>query len=204
MIVAKLGVVLGTIYGYWFLQSVLCMNREKDHHHHSHHHQDSNRCTLKQAKPPMSSHYDITDEPEISLDIKEPKWSAIGGILFGDCLCRFADGLAIGVAWTVSWGAGLGTTLAILGHEVCMALFSSPCISYFLIKVPHELGDFIIYKKLGLNTAKAVGLNIFAAMVSFVGVFIGLALATRTAAADWILCLVTGLFIYIPLVHVVS
>ena len=66
------------------------------------------------------------------------------------------------------------------------------------------LGDFIIYKKLGLNTAKAVGLNVFAAMVSFVGVFIGLALATRTAAADWILCLVTGLFIYIPLVHVVS
>ena len=57
---------------------------------------------------------------------------------------------------------------------------------------------------MGLNTAKAVGLNVFAAMVSFVGVFIGLALATRTAAADWILCLVTGLFIYIPLVHVVS
>ena len=113
MIVAKLGVVLGTIYGYWFLQSVLCMTREKGHHHH-----ESNRSTLKQAKPPMSAHYDITNEPETSSEIKAPKWSAIGGILFGDCLCRFADGLAIGVAWTVSWGAGLGTTLAILGHEV--------------------------------------------------------------------------------------
>ena len=118
MIVAKLGVVLGTIYGYWFLQSVLCMTREKGQNHHHHHH-ESNRSSLKQAKPPMSSHYEITDEPTNSSNTKEPKWSAIGGILFGDCLCRFADGLAIGVAWTVSWGAGLGTTLAILGHEVC-------------------------------------------------------------------------------------
>ena len=70
--------------------------------------------------------------------------------------------------------------------------------------MPHELGDFIIYKKLGLNTAKAVGLNVLAAMISFVGVYTGLAIATQTAAADWILCLVAGLFIYIPLVHVVS
>ena len=121
MIVAKLGVVLGTIYAYWFLQSVLSMRRGKDDHqqcddHQHHHHFESNRSSLEKPNPPMTSHYEITEEPVA--DVKEPKWSAIGGILVGDCLCRFADGLAIGVAWTVSWGAGLGTTLAILGHEV--------------------------------------------------------------------------------------
>ena len=37
-----------------------------------------------------------------------PRWSVIGGILVGDCFHNFVDGLAIGVAWTLSWGAGLG------------------------------------------------------------------------------------------------
>ena len=205
MIVAKLGVVLGTIYGYWFLQSVLFMSRERSHHH-NHMYSETDRSEHKQDNPPMTSHFEITQEPRSNF--KEPEWSAIGGILVGDCLCRFADGLAIGVAWTVSWGAGLGTTLAILGHEVRQVLLRISLSFYFIyllsFKVPHELGDFIIYKKLGLNTARAVGLNVFAAMISFVGVFTGLALATQTEAADWILCLVTGLFIYIPLVHVVS
>ena len=51
------------------------------------------------------------------------------GMVFGDCMCNFSDGLTIGVAWTLSWTAGLGTTLAIVLH-----------------KLPNELGDFIVYK----------------------------------------------------------
>ena len=58
-----------------------------------------------------------------------PSWSIISGMVFGDCMCNFSDGLTIGVAWTLSWTAGLGTTLAIVLH-----------------KLPNELGDFIVYK----------------------------------------------------------
>ena len=140
----------------------------------------------------MTDHFGIENEPvpdEVGWTDEKtgPKWSVIGGLLFGDCCCNFTDGLAIGVAWTISWGAGLGTTLAIVLHEL-----------------PHELGDFIVYKKLGLSTRMAVGLNLFAAMISFVGLFIGLALATETEAEEWLLALVAGLFIFIPMVNVVS
>ena len=41
-----------------------------------------------------------------------------------------------------------GTTLAIVMHEL-----------------PHELGDFIVYKKLGLKTRQALALNFLAALV---------------------------------------
>ena len=129
----------------------------------------------------------IPDEKGWTEQKTGPNWSVIGGLLFGDCSCNFTDGLAIGVAWTISWGAGLGTTLAIVLHEL-----------------PHELGDFIVYKKLGLSTRWAVLLNLFAALVSFVGLFIGLALATETAATEWLLALVAGMFIFLPMVNVVS
>ena len=82
---------------------------------------------------------------------------------------------------------GLGTTLAILMHEL-----------------PHELGDFVVYKKLGLSTRQALGLNLFAALLSYAGVFTGLAIASDPDATEWLLAIVAGLFIYLALVDVVS
>ena len=59
-------------------------------------------------------------------------------------------------------------------------------------------------KKLGLSTRMALGLNLFAAMISFVGLFISLALATETDGEEWLLALVAGLFIFIPIFNIVS
>merc|ERR1711990_355361 len=93
--------------------------------------------------------------------------------------------MAVGVAWSQHWGTGIGTTIAVAMHEL-----------------PHEIGDFIVYKKLGLSNKQAVGLNLFAAMISYAGVFMGVALSSNQEITNWLLAVVAGLFIYISLVDV--
>ena len=70
-------------------------------------------------------------------------------------------------------------------------------------ELPHELGGFMVYRKIGFSVCRALMLNVVAAVISYFGLFTGLALAGKTAATDWLLALVAGLFIYIALVDVV-
>ena len=70
-------------------------------------------------------------------------------------------------------------------------------------ELPHELGDFVVYKKLGLTTKRALGLNLFAAVISFGGLYTGLALSSSPEVTQWLLAIVVGLFVYISLVDVV-
>ena len=78
------------------------------------------------------------DETEfVNKDKKRiPQWSTIYTMMLGDVMCNFMglvlfgqstdsvnrlnstnktkkDGISIGAAWSVSWGSGLGTTIAI-------------------------------------------------------------------------------------------
>lgn len=78
-----------------------------------HNHHDIEVPKVKPESPEPSETDESTDfsEKEIvsgNKTAQTPRWSVIGGILVGDCFHNFVDGLAIGVAWTLSWGAGLG------------------------------------------------------------------------------------------------
>ncbi|CAG5102205.1 Oidioi.mRNA.OKI2018_I69.chr1.g190.t1.cds [Oikopleura dioica] len=119
---------------------------------------------------------------------EEPKkqTSAIMGILVGDCIHNFVDGLALGTTWAQGWETGLATTIALFLHEL-----------------PHELSDFTIYIRFGLTNAMALGANLFSALWSYGGLYTGLALSSNTDASEWLLAMVAGLFVYIVLVDII-
>ncbi|CAK8683641.1 unnamed protein product [Clavelina lepadiformis] len=106
-------------------------------------------------------------------------------VFFGDVLHNFGDGIAIGAAFSESWVQGVGTSLAIVFHEL-----------------PHEFGDFAIYMNNGLTKWRALAFNFAAACCAFIGLYIGIAISSDEAVRGWILSAVAGMFLYVSLVNV--
>lgn len=103
-------------------------------------------------------------------------------ITLGDGLHNFADGLAVGAAFTSSWKTGLATSLAVFCHEV-----------------PHELGDFAALLHAGLSVPRALLLNLASALTAFAGLYVALALGVGEESEMWILAVAIGLFLYVAL-----
>ncbi|XP_028393678.1 zinc transporter ZIP14-like isoform X1 [Dendronephthya gigantea] len=104
-------------------------------------------------------------------------------IIIGDGLHNFIDGLAIGASFSGSVVIGISTSLAVICEEL-----------------PHELGDFAILLKSGLNYKQAMLANFLSACLCYVGLVIGLVLGYATHAVKYIYGIAGGMFIYISLV----
>lgn len=103
-------------------------------------------------------------------------------ITLGDAVHNFADGLAVGAAFSSSWKTGLATSLAVFCHEL-----------------PHELGDFAALLHAGLTVKCALLLNLASALTAFIGLYVALAVGVGEEGEAWILAVATGLFLYVAL-----
>lgn len=103
-------------------------------------------------------------------------------ITLGDAVHNFADGLAVGAAFSSSWKTGLATSLAVFCHEL-----------------PHELGDFAALLHAGLTVRRALLLNLASALTAFAGLYVALAVGVDEEGEAWILAVATGLFLYVAL-----
>ena len=100
--------------------------------------------------------------------------------LISDGFHNFVDGLALGAAWSTSIPLGLGTSIAILCHEV-----------------PQELGDFAVLVEAGFTRRSAIGWNLLSAVPAIFGLLISLPISTAANAQAWFLAITVGGFLYI-------
>ncbi len=101
--------------------------------------------------------------------------------IVGDSLHNFIDGLLIGGSFLVDPVLGLGTTIAIVLHEI-----------------PQEIGDFGVLVHSGLSKRKAFLFNFFTALIAILGVIVSFLIGTTEVVTNSILLPITaGGFIYI-------
>lgn len=106
-------------------------------------------------------------------------------VIVGDGFHNFSDGLAIGAAFAASYTSGISTTIAVFCHEL-----------------PHELGDFAVLIKSGMSIKQAIFYNLVSAVLSYVGLVIGIIVGNYSAdGKQYALALTAGLFLYVALAN---
>ncbi|RVE67244.1 hypothetical protein OJAV_G00115620 [Oryzias javanicus] len=192
----KMLAALGGIYLFYLMESLFSLLTPDKHQHADDsdpHHCDHGRVLemfqqeRKQDRKQSTSKTDLVEE-ELQRSVSGPSDHNRETrmlpymITIGDGIHNFADGLAVGAAFSLSWKSGLATSVAVLCHEL-----------------PHEVGDFAILLYSGMSVPRALLLNLASAMISFVGLYIALSVATDFATTQWITAVAGGLFLYVGL-----
>lgn len=108
-------------------------------------------------------------------------------VIVGDAIHNFADGLAVGAAFSMSMAAGLSTSIAVLCHEL-----------------PHEVGDFALLLHSGMTVKVAIFYNCVSSIFAFIGLVVGLMLGSQGNFSTWLLSATVGVFLYVALVSMLT
>src|SRR3989338_2742012 len=96
--------------------------------------------------------------------------------LIGDGLHNFLDGMVIGAAYMVSVPVGVGTTLAVLLHEI-----------------PQEMSDFGILLHAGFSRRRAIVLNGMSGLLAVAGAVLALVVGRHAALDRGRICVYRGM-----------
>ncbi|XP_028394557.1 zinc transporter ZIP14-like [Dendronephthya gigantea] len=142
----------------------------------------ANKMTEKEAEPKFSNgnQFDMEENFDDEKHIAPMAWT----VIIGDTLHNIADGIAIGVAFSDSIVTGVGTSIAVLCHEV-----------------PHELGDFVVLLSAGMSVRQAVIANFVSSCFCFMGLVFGKLIGQIEDVNLWILGVTGGFFLYIALTN---
>ncbi|XP_060589229.1 zinc transporter ZIP6-like isoform X2 [Ruditapes philippinarum] len=140
---------------------------------------ESTRQLLEQRCSSISDRISIHDAQS---GVKALAWM----IIIGDGIHNFADGLAVGAAFSLNFSKGISTSITVLCHEL-----------------PHELGDFAILVSTGMSIKRAMVLNFVSSLTAFAGLYLGLSLGEQVEASQWIFAVGAGMFLYVALTDLV-
>jgi len=147
------------------------------------------RASFGHMERPDNSEYRPTVETIHSLE-KSNHGSKIATvawmIIFGDGVHNFIDGLSIGAAFSESILTGISISAAVLCEEF-----------------PHELGDFAVLLKSGMNMRQAMVYNFLSACTCYIGLILGILLGEMHIGNQYIFAAAGGMFLYIALVDMV-
>jgi len=87
-------------------------------------------------------------------------------------------------------------------NEANMWLISESVFFFFCVF--SISGDFAILLKSGLTFRQAITYNLASAIISYIGLVLGIIIGDIESAHTWVLALTAGMFLYISLVDMVS